>query len=109
MIEYRVYVGRKYGFIRIINHNRRICPPQKCLWQNGAVINLDFDIEVGLVRITGKPFDPFHAEYTFYLIAPNGYTPIGVLFDIGICRQESALTVMLWPVKFDASGYPWSS
>ena len=56
--------------------------------------------------ITGHAFGMEHA---LHLVHPNGFATIGILLYFMINRLKCARAMMLRPVKFNTSAYPWAS
>src|SRR5215831_2790804 len=47
-------------------------------------------------------------EHLFDLTHPNCFAAILIFFNIKINRFKSRRTMMLWPVKFNTTRYPWT-
>ena len=108
MIEHRIHIRWKYRMIMVIDYYCRIGPPQKSLRERRTIINLHFYFYISFARIKRKSLHTFGAEHSLHFIAPYCLTAIRIFLYQKISRQKSRRTVMLRPVKFDASRNPRS-
>ena len=108
MICHIGHVWREKGLILIVNRNAGIGPPQKCLEEWSAVVDLYTGFDQSLVGVKSNPDHAFHAVHGFMLAKPDGGAAICMLLDRVIHGHERRRAMMLRPVKLHAARNPGS-
>ena len=49
----------------------------------------------------------FHSRHRIVIAAPDGFRAIGMLLDLEVRGQKRGRPMMLRPIEFNATGYPW--
>ena len=106
MVIDRGHILREHRDRVIIYRYRGVRPPQEGLGHFRAVIQLCRQFDIRLIGIKGHPQHPFRTEHVLDLSHPDCRTSI-LIFRIGIFhRIKGAGSVMLGPVKFNATRDP---
>ena len=90
----------------VIYGNGRIGPPEEGLGQRSPVVQLTRDLDIGLIRIEGKPGHLLSAVHLIHIPHKKRHAPVFSRNDLMIHRTVSGGTMMLRPVKFYTARYP---
>jgi len=91
-------IGREKSLIFLVHLDGDIGPPQKCLNERRAVIELGLGFYDALPGMQGIPTIPFIRSW-FVFAEPDRAPPVFVLFDLVIDRHECGRSVVLRPVE----------
>ena len=103
-----MHIRGEHRIIIVIDHHRRIGPPQEGLRKRSTVIYLDPNLKIRLAGTECKSLHAFQAEHAFHFVAPQCFATVLMVFNETICGQEGTGTVMLGPVKLNTSRNPRS-
>ena len=106
VVENGVHIARKHRLIVVVDRHGGICPPEEGLRHGGRVVELALDFEHGASGTKHEPGHAFLVEHPFAFAHPHHGGAVRPAFDAEIDRQESARTVVLRPVEFDAARNP---
>src|SRR5262245_58600006 len=88
--------------------SRNICPPKKRLRELRAIVDANFQFEIGASRVEADAVHAFHTCHWIVIAAPNGFRAISMLFNFEIGRQKGRRTMVLRPIEFNTAGNPWT-
>ena len=109
MIEHGIDIGWKHTLVGIVNLDSGIGPPQEGLRQIGAIANATLNFEISTTRAQGKACHTLLVEHTLHLVYPYGDRAILVLDNGAINGHVGGWTMVLRPVKLDATANPRTS
>src|SRR5882762_2204191 len=99
-------IGREKSLIFLMHLDGDISPPQKCLDEWSAVIELSFGFYDAFPRTHGNPDHTFHPVHWFVFAEPHRAAPVFVLFNLVINGHKCGRSVVLRPVELHTAGNP---
>ena len=106
MIEHGIHIGWEHTLVLIIHFYGRVCPPKEGLGQVRTVKHPSLNLQIGTARTQCKACHALLMEHTLHLVNPHRHRTILILHDSGVDRQIGRWTVVLRPVKLDATRDP---
>ena len=108
MIHNRMYIWRKNRLRIIVYRYCRICPPKKSLSHWRTVIKLSTNLNIRFIRIQSETCNSFCSIHLIHVIDHNCFASVFMFSNCIVYRKICSRTMVLWPVKFDTTGNPWS-
>src|SRR6266436_4484497 len=101
-------IGREKSLIFLMHLDGDISPPQKCLDEWSAVIELSFGFYDAFPRMHRNTDHTFHPVHWFVFAEPDRAAPVFVLFNLVIHRHKCGRSVVLRPIELHPAGNPRS-
>src|SRR6266849_3742830 len=99
-------IWREEGLILFVHSHGDISPPQKCLDEWSAVIQLSLGFYDAFPRMQRNPDHTFHPVHWFVFAEPDRAAPVFVLLNLVIHRHKCGRSVVLRPVELHPAGNP---
>ena len=108
MIEDGIHIGGEHTLILVVHLNGRVGPPKERLGQAGTIAHPPLNLQISTAGSECEARHSFLMEHALHLVHPYRYGTVFILHDGGVDRQIGRGTMVLGPVKLDATRDPRS-
>ena len=88
MIEYGIHIRREHALIGIVHLYGGIGPPEKGLWQTGAIGYSSLNLQIGTAGAQCEACHTLLMEHALHLVHPHRYRAVLMILDGTIDGHE---------------------